>query len=73
MQHELADGSALQQRHVAYLHHAATSGEHLRLALLLSQPPIAAGAADRYDPADRYSDILTRILASLLGPAPRSA
>ena len=63
VQHEPADGSALRQRNAAYMHHAATSGEHPRLAQLLSQPPATFRPADRYDPADRYSDVLTRILA----------
>jgi hypothetical protein len=65
--------SALQQRNVTYLHHAATSGEHPRLAQLLSQAPVTAGPADSGDPADRYRRILARILAGLLGPAPGSA
>jgi AcrR family transcriptional regulator len=65
VQHELAGGSALQERNVAYLQHAATSGEHPRLAELLSQGPPAPA-----EPADRYSAILTRILSGLLGPAP---
>jgi AcrR family transcriptional regulator len=65
--HELAGGSAAQRRNVAYLHHAATSGKHPRLAQLLSQEPSIAGQADRDDPATRYSDIITRILAGLLG------
>ena len=73
VQHELAGGSALQQRNVAYLHHAATSGEHPRLAQLLSQALITTGPAGSDDPADSYSRILTRILAGLLGPAPGSA
>jgi AcrR family transcriptional regulator len=73
VQHELAGGSALQQRNVAYLHHAATSGEHPRLAQLLSQAPVTAAPADSGDPADRYRRILARILAGLLGPAPGTA
>lgn len=67
VQHELAGGSAFQQRHAAYLQHAVTSGEHPRLAGLLSQ---AAGLASGYDPADRFGDVLARILTGLLGPAP---
>jgi AcrR family transcriptional regulator len=73
VEHELAGGSALQERNAAYLHHAAISGERPQLAQLLSQAPVTAGPADRYDPADRYSYILTRILTGLLGPAPGSA
>jgi AcrR family transcriptional regulator len=67
-QHELAGGSALQERNVAYLQHAASSAEHPRLAQLLSQGPPASA-----EPAARYSDILARLLAGLLGPAPGSA
>jgi len=69
VQHELTSGSAAQQRMTAYLHHAATSGEHPRLARLLAQAPAAAGPTDNYDPADRYGDIVTRILTGLLGSA----
>jgi len=65
VQHELAGGSALQARNVAYLQHAATSGEHPRLAQLLSDGPPAPA-----EPADRYRGILTRILSGLLGPWP---
>jgi AcrR family transcriptional regulator len=72
VQHELAGGSALQERNAAYLHHAATSGEHPMLAQLLSQAQVTAGPV-RHDPADRYGHILTRTLTGLLGPAPGSA
>jgi len=67
VQYELAGGSAAYRRNAAYLQHAATSGEHPRLAQLLSQAPATAGPAGGYDPADRYSDILSRILLGLLG------
>ena len=67
--HELSGGSQLQQRNVVYLRHAVTSGEHPRLAELLSQAPQAPPATDA-DPADRYDDILARILAGLLGHHP---
>jgi len=68
-QHELAGGSALQQRNAAYLHHAATSGEHPRLTQLLSQAA-AAGPPQEYDLAERFEAILARILTGVLGPAP---
>jgi AcrR family transcriptional regulator len=67
--HELSGGSAMQERNVAYLRHAATSGEHPRLAELLSQASQAPPAepAESADPAARYDDILARILIGLLG------
>jgi AcrR family transcriptional regulator len=63
VQHEVAGGQDVQQRTTAYLIHAVTSGAHPRLAELLGEgtPPPA-------DPADRYSDILRKVLAGLLGP-----
>jgi AcrR family transcriptional regulator len=70
IQHELADGSALQQRNAAYLHHAATSGEWPQLTHLLSQDPAPADPAGGADPALRGRQILARILTGLLGPAP---
>jgi len=75
VQHELAGGSALQQRNVAFLQYAATSGEHPRLAHLLAQGQSASPASppDDYRPEDRYAAVLTRILTGLLGPAPDPA
>jgi AcrR family transcriptional regulator len=64
--YELAGGSALQQRNVAYLQYAAASGEHPRLTRLLSQAP-AGGPAEEYDIAGRFEVILGRILTGLLG------
>jgi AcrR family transcriptional regulator len=69
-QSELADGSAAQQRNAAYLYYATTTGAHTRLAQLLAQgAPASTDPAGQpgYDPADRYRDIITRILAGLLG------
>jgi AcrR family transcriptional regulator len=70
VQNELAGYPARQRRNAAYLHHAFASGRHPRLAELLAQgsaaqtsPPEAAAS-----PADRYRDILARILSGLLGP-----
>ena len=57
---ELAGGSAVQQRNADYLRHAMTSGQHARLARLLAPLP-ATG-----EPADRYSDIMARVLTGLL-------
>ena len=71
VQNELAGGSAAQQRNAAYLMDAAASGDHPRLARLLTQP--AAGAARPESaatggtrPPDRYGDLMSRILAGLL-------
>jgi AcrR family transcriptional regulator len=66
-QHELAGGSAAEQRYAGYLIQAAASGEYPRLAGLLELPPPAALAADR------YPGVLTRILTGLLGPGPSGA
>ncbi|MGH3170801.1 MAG: TetR/AcrR family transcriptional regulator C-terminal domain-containing protein, partial [Trebonia sp.] len=60
VQYELAGGSALQERNVAYLRHALESGERPGLARLLSQAPPASEAVP--DPADRYPDVLARVL-----------
>jgi AcrR family transcriptional regulator len=54
---------ALQQRNAAYLAHAMASGEHPRLAALLSQAPGGPPA-----PHDPYPDIMARVLTALLGP-----
>ena len=65
---EISGGPALQQRNVACLQHAVASGDYPRLAALLSQVgPAPAGSAE---PADRFGDVLARILIGLLGPAP---
>jgi AcrR family transcriptional regulator len=64
--HEQAGGSAAQQRNAAYLHHALASGERPRLAELLSQGP--PGPAGPVEPAERFGDILARVLSGLLGP-----
>ena len=65
VQHENAGGPAVQKRLTDYLIHAVTSGAHPRLAELLSDatPP----PADPADPADRYADIVRKVLAGLLG------
>lgn len=66
VQYELAGGSALQERNVAYLSHVLASGQRPRLARLLSQAPPASEHVP--DPAGRYPDVLARILTGLLGP-----
>ena len=66
--HEQAGGPALAERNVSYLRHVVASGEHPRLArLLASAQPEAAEPAGS---ADRFSDILSRVLAGVLGPGP---
>jgi len=71
--HEQAGGPDLQARNVAYLSHVLASGEHPRLAALMSASPASRQTAsgDVIDPADRYPDILARLLTGLLGPHPR--
>lgn len=64
--HELGGGSALHERHVAYLRHAVASGEHPRLAELFSRAA-QEPAAEPADPASRYGDMLARVLVGLLG------
>jgi AcrR family transcriptional regulator len=64
--YEQSGGSAMQARNVAYLQHAATSGEHPRLARLLAQASPAVD--DSAEPADRYRDMLARVLVGVLGP-----
>jgi len=61
--HEQSGGSALQERNVAYLQHAATSGEHPRLAQLLS---LGLPSAEPPNPADRYGEMLAKVLAGVL-------
>jgi hypothetical protein len=72
---ELTGGSARQQRNAAYLHHALATGRHPRLAELLAPvPPAQASPPGTVpDPADRYRDILARILSGLLAPEPPPA
>ncbi len=66
VQLEVAGGRAIQQRNSAYLIYAVTSGAHPRLGELLAgaAPP----PADPADPADRYPDILRKVLTGLLEP-----
>lgn len=67
-------GPARQQRNAAYLQHVLASGSHPHLAELLAPGSAAqagpAGAAP--GSADRYGDILGRILTGLLAVQPRS-
>jgi len=65
---ELTGGTARQQRTAAYLHHALATGRHPRLAELLGSPSQAGSPTVVPDPADRYRDILAKLLAGLLSP-----
>lgn len=65
---ELTGGSQRQQRNAAYLQHALATGGHPRLAELLA--PVATDPGPAPDPADRYRDIMARILTGLLAPQP---
>jgi AcrR family transcriptional regulator len=59
-------GQGLQARSLAYLGYALTSGTHPRLTALLS-PQAQLPPPEQL--ADRYPDILARVLTGLLGPA----
>lgn len=76
VQNEFAGGADLQQRNAAYLHHALAAGHHPRLAELLAAPPAPSRSSSpeaATGPADRYRDILARILSGLLALPPPSA
>ena len=60
-----AGGSATTRRMAAYLQHVLASGQYPRLAELLA-PPGAAPQEPPPDPADRYPEIMRRVLAGLL-------
>jgi AcrR family transcriptional regulator len=67
--YELTGGSERQQRNAAYLQHALATGQHPRLAELLA--PAAVDPGPGPGPADRYRDIMARILTGLLAsPSP---
>jgi len=59
-------GPELQETNTAYLRHAIASGEHQRLAELITQAEPTSGA----EPADRYPDLMARILTGILDPGP---
>jgi AcrR family transcriptional regulator len=61
VQAELSGGPASQHRNAAYLQQAISSGEYPRLAEMLAGPP--AAPVD----ADRYAELIRRILTGLLG------
>ncbi|HEY2640064.1 MAG TPA: TetR/AcrR family transcriptional regulator [Streptosporangiaceae bacterium] len=61
VQAELSGGPASQRRNAAYLQQAISSGEYPRLGELLVGPPAAPVAADR------YAELIRRILTGLLG------
>jgi hypothetical protein len=69
VQNELADGPDRRQRNAAYLRYALAAGHRPRLAELLAAPSSPAGTSPpeaASHPADRYRDILARILSGLL-------
>jgi hypothetical protein len=71
VQNELAGGPDQQQRNAAYLQHALAAGHRPRLAELLATPPAPPRTSPpdpAASPADRYRDILARILSGLLAP-----
>ena len=60
-----------QQRNAAYLNHALATGRYPQLAgLLAPASPAQVSPAEEATagPADRYRDILARILGGLLAP-----
>jgi AcrR family transcriptional regulator len=75
VQNERGGGSARQQRNAAYLRHALATGRHPRLEELLAPESSArTGIAEAAPgPADRYGDILARILTGILALEPPSA
>lgn len=72
VQNELTGGAARQRRNAAYLTHVLAAGGHPRLAQFLTPGPRPgpAGPTQTADPADRYRDILARILTGLLPGLP---
>ena len=68
VQNEFGGGSARQQRNAAYLNHALAAGCYPQLAELLAPAsPAQVGPAEAAaEPADRYREILARILSGLL-------
>jgi AcrR family transcriptional regulator len=60
---EISGGRAAQRRNAAYLQQVLAAGTHPRLTQLLTPAPGAAPV-----PADRYEDILGRILTGVLAP-----
>lgn len=66
VQNELAGEAASAQRQAGYLIHAAGTGEFPLLAELLSGQPDAGTPRSA---ADRFADVLERVLAGLVGTA----
>jgi len=63
VQAETAGDAVVRQRNAAFLQHAVASGEHPELARLL-----ADGRPGPAGPADRFTEIVGRVLYGLLGP-----
>jgi AcrR family transcriptional regulator len=66
VQNELAGEAASTQRQAGYLVHAAESGDFPLLATLLAG---GTGVRAPRSAADRFADVLERVLAGLVGPA----
>ena len=68
VQYDLNGGSDRQRQNQAYLEHAIASGQHPKLSELITQAAIVPDPAPATaDAADRYPDLLARILTGLLG------
>ncbi|MBO0820611.1 MAG: TetR/AcrR family transcriptional regulator C-terminal domain-containing protein [Nocardiopsaceae bacterium] len=66
VRNEITGGEARQRRAAAYLGHALATGARPRLAELLGSPPQSGPPEAAPSPADRYRDILAKILTGLL-------
>jgi AcrR family transcriptional regulator len=60
---EISGGRSAQQRNVAYLQQVLADGQHPRLTQLLTPAPATSPGT-----ADRYEDVLGRILTGMLAP-----
>jgi AcrR family transcriptional regulator len=63
--------AALQARNMAFLQHALASGQHPRLAELMTAAAASPASSLDFeaDAARRYPDLIARVLTGLLGPA----
>jgi AcrR family transcriptional regulator len=65
---ELGTTSATRRRQGAYLTHAVATGQHPHVTAALTA--LTPGAAVPATPAERFEDVLSRVLVGLLGPQP---